>query len=419
MVAEQIDRIEQAGLGTLASIRRNRDFVLLWCGQTLSGVGSQVSQLAFPLLTLAITRSPAETGLLSALASLPWTLLPLPAGVLADRCDRKRLMLVSDAVRGLALSSIPIALLLGHLTLAQLVLASLLEATFASFYTAAGSSCLTQMVCREDVPVAVSLGSASDSAARLAGPSLAGLLYSASRALPFLADALSYAVSVVSLLCIKTDFQGDRAAVPAGLWAEMREGLRWLWGHARLRFLALLIGGLNVCSFGYPLILIVRAHEMHADAFLTGLLFCAGGVGGMIGALLAARLRRRFTVGQIMIAVTWAWVITWFPFALAPNLPALFLADVVGWLPVTIFWVTQYSYRLQLIPEDLLGRVNSVFQLITVGCEPVALAIAGVLLQSLGGTATILILTVPQAALAVIATLRTGFPGRRSTVRRA
>ena len=206
--------------------------------------------LAFPLLILAITRSPAETGLLSALASLPWTVLPLPAGVLADRCDRKRLMIVADAVRGLALASIPVALLLGHLTLAQLVLASLLEGTFATFYTAAGSSCLPQVVCPEDVPVAVGLGSASDSAARLAGPSLAGLLYTACRALPFLADALSYAVSVVSLFCIKADFQGTRGAASAGLWAEMREGLRWLWQHAQLRFLALLIGGLNVCSFG-------------------------------------------------------------------------------------------------------------------------------------------------------------------------
>jgi MFS family permease len=380
----------------------------LWSGQVVSAVGSQVSLLAFPLLMLAITHSAAQTGLLIALANLPDTLLTLPLGVLVDRWDRKRLMVVSEATRGLALGSIPLALALGQLSLAQLAVVSLVEGAFANLYSIAESACLPQVVSREDLPAAVALGATSDAAARLAGPSLAGLLYTVNRALPFLVDAASYAASVVSLLFIRAEFQEERAATQGRLWAEMCAGLRWLWGHAQLRFLALLVGGLNLCSFGYPLILIVRARELHANAFAIGLLFGIGGIGGMLGSLLAAPLRRRFTLEQIIVGAVWGWVLTWLPFALAQNLPALFVADVVGWPVVSIFLVTQYSYRLTLIPEELLGRVNSVFRFIGVGSEPFSLAITGALLQALGGASTVLVITAPQIALAVITTLRRG-----------
>jgi hypothetical protein len=262
------------------------------------------------------------------------------------------------------------------------------------------------VVAREDVHAAVSLGAAGDSAARLVGPALAGLLYTASRALPFLADAVSYVASVVSLLFVKASFQAERTAGYGRVWTDLREGVAWLWRHAQLRFLALLVGGLNLCSFGYPLILIVRAHELHAGAFLIGLLFGIGGIGGMLGSLVAAPLRRRFSFGQIIVGATWGWAITWLPYALAPNVPALFAADVLGWPVVSLFLVTQYSYRLTQIPDALLGRVNSVFRFIGVGSEPLSLAVTGALLQTLGGAGTVLIITVPQIALAVVATLR-------------
>src|SRR5215470_19329598 len=114
---------------------RNRDYVLLWSGQMVSSIGTQVSMLAFPLLVLAITHSPAQAGIVAALRGLPYALFILPAGALIDRWDRKRVMILCDTGRALALGSIPLALALGQLTLVQLYLVSLIEGTLFIFFS--------------------------------------------------------------------------------------------------------------------------------------------------------------------------------------------------------------------------------------------------------------------------------------------
>jgi len=116
--------------------------------------------------------------------------------------------------------------------------------------------------------------------------------------------------SALSLLFIRPGFQEKREAARRDFWGEIREGVRWLWHHPVLRFLAFLVAGLNFFSFGYQLILIVRAQELHASAFGIGLLFAMGGVGGILGALAATYLQRRFTFGTLMVLATWGWALT-------------------------------------------------------------------------------------------------------------
>ncbi len=120
------------------SLRRNRDFLLLFAGQIVSSIGSQVSQLAFPLLILALTGSPAQAGFLGAMRGLAYVLFGLPAGALVDRWDRKKTMILSDLGRALALGSIPIALALGRLTLLQLYLVTFVEGTLFIFFGLGG-----------------------------------------------------------------------------------------------------------------------------------------------------------------------------------------------------------------------------------------------------------------------------------------
>ena len=121
---------------------RNRDYILLWSGQMISSVGSRVSMLAFPLLVLALTHSPAQAGLIGAMRGLPYALLILPAGTLVDRWNRKRVMILCDIGRALALGSIPLALVLGHLTIAQIYVVSLVEGTLFTFFSLAHIACL-------------------------------------------------------------------------------------------------------------------------------------------------------------------------------------------------------------------------------------------------------------------------------------
>src|SRR6266516_6300693 len=189
---------------------RNRDYVLLWSGQMISSVGTRVSMLAFPLLVLAITHSPAQAGLIGAMRALPYALLILPAGALVDRWNRKCVMILCDIGRAIALGSIPIALRLGHLTIAQLYIVSLVEGTLFTFFGLAETACLPQVVSKEQLPTAGAQGMVIDSVSELIGPSIGGVLYSIGRAVPFLTDAISYGASVVSLFLIKVQFQEER-----------------------------------------------------------------------------------------------------------------------------------------------------------------------------------------------------------------
>jgi predicted MFS family arabinose efflux permease len=387
------------------SLWRNHDFLILWAGQVVSSVGTQMSLLTFPLLILAVTHSPAQAGLIGALRSLPYVVLLLPAGALVDRWDRKRTMIVCDAGRFIALGSIPVALAFGQLSIILLAVASLVEGTLFTFFNVAETACLPRVVPREQLPAAVSLSSATDSVSMMVGPSIGGALYGLSRGLPFLTDAISYGASVISLFFIKTEFQQERTQAPDTLWREIREGLSWLFHHPVLRFIALLTGGLNLFSFGYTLILIVFAQHLHASPFAIGVMFATGGVGSVLGSLAVSPLQRRFSFGQIMIGSTWFWALSWPLYDFAPNIWILGLVNAFGFIVLPVYMGTQYSYRLTLIPDELQGRVNSVFKLVAFGVQPVSLALTGALLQWFGPVTTIWLIFVPQVVLATCATL--------------
>lgn len=384
---------------------RNRNYMLLWGGQLLSNIGSQVSQIAFPLLVLAITASPAQAGIVGALRGLPFALLCLPAGALVDRWDRKRVMLLCDTGRALALASIPVALWLGALSFVQLCLVALVEGTLMTFFSLAEMACLPHVVPKEQLPDATAQNQAIDSTSWTLGPFLGGLLYGLGRAVPFLVDAISYVCSVLGLLFIRTRFQEERTEAPRQIWREIGEGVLWLWRDALLRFLALLAFSLIMPSIGFSLILITLAQSQQASSLVIGILFASGGVGSILGALLTAPLQRRFTFGQLTIGAAWIWAVSWLALAIAPNTFVLGIANAVSFIIVPIYLSSQFSYRLIVIPDHLQGRVQSVYRLLSYGCQPVGLALTGFLIQWLGPIWTVVVLFVPQGCIALVATL--------------
>ena len=386
------------------SLWRNRDYVLLWSGQTVSSIGTQVSLLAFPLLILAITHSPAQAGIIAALRGLPYALFILPAGALIDRWDRKRVMILCDTGRALALGSIPLALALGRLTIVQLYIVSLVEGTLFTFFNLAETACLPQVVSKEQLPTAVAQSTVIDSISGMLGPSLSGALYSIGRAIPFLTDAISYTASVLSLFLIKAKFQEERDHAPMRLWADIGEGLSWLWHQPLIRFIAILTGGITMPVVGYALILIVLAQGQHASSFVIGLIFACGGVGSILGALLVAPLQKHFSFPQLVIGSTWVWALTWLLFIIAPNPLILGIVTSLAFIIVPIYTSVQFGYRLAVIPDHLQGRVNSVFRLIAFGGQPIGLAVTGVLIQWIGPVSTVLVLFVPQFILCIAAT---------------
>ena len=384
---------------------RNRDYLLLWGGQVVSLTGSQVSQLAFPLLILALTHSPAQTGIAAALQSLPYLVLSLPAGALVDRWNRKLVMIFCNLGRGLCIASVPLALWLSHLTLAQLYLVSLLEGILFVFFDLAEVSSLPQVISKQQLPAASAQNIAAFNLAVLLGSPLGGLLYGVGRLFPFLADALSYLCSILSLLFIQTTFQQERNIPIHSLNAEIKEGLKWLWEQRLVRSLGLLLFGCNLMTEGLPLIAIVLGQRLHASAVDLGLLFSGTGLAGVLGALAAPLLRRRWSFFAIVISTLWAEALLplFLILAQGPLLLGIVLALFFFLFP--IFDVLQRSQRMALLPDPLQGRVNSVYRLLGLGSRPVSMALTGLLLQSGGTTLTILLMAGGLMLNALSATL--------------
>lgn len=386
------------------SLWRNRDYMLLWSGQTISLVGAGVSQTAFPLLVWDLTHSAAQVGFIGALGTLPYVLLSLLAGALIDRWDRKRVMIICDVGRALNLVSVLLVLLFGHLSVGQLAVNALIEGTLFVFFNLAEVACLPRVVTREQLPAATAQNEATQGITTLISPLLGAALYGVRQSLPFLADALSYLASVVSLCFIKTSFQEARSRAPGRIRDEIYEGLTWLWHQPLIRFMAFLTGGLNFVGSGLIPILLVLVKQQSESSLAFGGILTLAGVGSIVGSIVSAPIQRRFRFGPIIIATMWIEALAWPFFAITPNPILLGVIAAAIFVTGPVYNVVQFSYRLKLIPDELQGRVNSVFRLLAFGFQPLGWALTGASIQWVGVVPTIMLLFVCLLVLAIATT---------------
>ena len=394
---------------------RNWSFLILFSGQGVSTVGTQISQVAFPLLILALTHSPAQAGIMGALGTIPLVLFSLPAGALIDRWNRKYVMIICDSLRTLALGSIALALLFNRLTFAHIALVAFSDGTLSLFFSLANQASIPRVVAKEQIPAALGVDQTLNSTSLMLGPALGPILYTLGRALPFLADTISTACSVVSLLFIKVEFQEERGTTNGKLWSDIGEGLAWLWRHPLLRFLALLTFGLITPCSGFLLVLILQAQKVHATNVQLGLILGGSGLGSIFGSLIASPLYKRFGLARMVIGTTWIWVLTWLLYAFAPNPLVLGIVNAASFIVVPVYMVMQYSCRLSLIPDAMQGRVNAVFRLISTGSQPIGIALTGFLLQAFGPLYTVLLLFAPLLLLAIAVVWQYKFLRRTQT----
>ena len=385
---------------------RNRDYLLLLGGQAVSSVGTQLSQFAFPLLVLALSGSAAWAGITSALVAVPYLLLSLPAGALVDRWNRKRVLIFCDIGRALCLASIPVALLLGHLTLLQLCLAALVEGSLYVFFNVAEAAALPRVTWNErQLQTAASQSETTKNVAYTLGPALGGLLLGLGRALPFVVDACSYVVSVLSLLFITREFQEEREEHPRPLRIEIREGVTWLWRHRVLRFLAVLAGVGNGLDNAVLLLFLVIGTHQGASPWAIGVVYAVAGAGGIAAAFAADWAQRRFSMVTITLWAQWVSVLIFPVYLFEPSLLLLGVITCLLTAASTLQGVTQYGYRLSLIPDELQGRVNSVFRLVAFAGPPIFLAGTGLLLQAGGVLVAVLALWIILVAITACAAI--------------
>jgi MFS family permease len=391
---------------------RNRDFLLLWSGTAVSNLGSNCSNVAYPMLVLVLTGSPAQAGLTGFVALLPQLLFQLPAGAVADSWNRKRVMIWCDALRMLVLGSLVVALLADRLTVTQILFVGFVEGTLTVVHRIAASAAVPNLVHPSHLTLALSRNEARTRGAAMVGQPLGGALFGVARLLPFLVDALSYVVSLVTLVLIKGDFQTARSAAarrrPAHVLHDILEGVQWLWRQPFLRMATLLVAGSNFMFQALVLAVIVLAESAGATPAAIGLMFGIAAAGGMLGSLAAPALSRRLSLRSVVVGANWAWALL-VPLTAVTGDPYVIGAVYALLCFVGPIWnVAISAYQLSMTPDAIRGRVLGAASLISFGAIPLGSLIGGLLLDWFGARPTVLCLTVWMAALAVAATTSRG-----------
>jgi MFS family permease len=386
-------------------LRTNRDFRLLWVGQTISVLGSRVSAFALPLLVYTTFRSPARAGVVAFAGGLPLLLLQLPAGGLVDRWDRKRTMIWCDLGRGAAVVSIAIALWVERLTMTQMIVVAFVEGSLFVFFNLAQNAAIPNVVSADQLPRALAQNEAGGRGTALAGGPIGGLLFGLSRALPFVFDAVSYVVSIVTVAATRSEFRSEAHLERDKLHREVAEGFRWLWQHPFIRATSLLFAGGNFIVNAVMLSVIIVSSGRGAAALETGVVYSFIGVGALLGALVAAWAQRTIQPRVIIVGINW--VIAVLVAALALPIPPLAFGPIIGLLAFTVPTLTVLvsTYELSLIPDRLLGRVESVILLLAWGSIPFGSLIAGSLLEWLGFAPALLALGGLMGIVALAATV--------------
>jgi len=395
--------------------RLGGDYFKLFSASTISNLGDGIGVIAYPWLASAITRNPLLIALVGVVQRLPWLLFSLPAGVITDRYDRRRLMVWSNTIRA-AVTLFVAFVVLGRqealpgpdavadaatvittdTALYVLVLAATLLLGIAEvLYDNSAQTFMPSIVHPDNLEKANGrLWSLEQVANTFAGPPLAALLIAVAFSLPFFVDAATFAVSAVLIALIHR--RPEAVAAAAALrperrpWrVELAEGFRWLWGHDLLRPLAVTLGLLNMIATASTATLVLYGQEvLGTSATEFALLGTGGAIGGVVGGWTASSIAKRIGAGPSLgltlvgggISTIVIGTISWWPIAWAMF--AFFMFTAVLWNVITV------SFRQTIIPDHLLGRVNSVYRFFGWGMMPIGAALGGLIVVAAESFAT-------------------------------
>lgn len=293
------------------SLWRHREFTRLWAGQTVSLVGSQVTTLALPLTAIVLLGAGSvQIGALRAAQLAPYLVVGLVAGAWVDRVHRRPVLIVTNVGRGLVLATIPLAAVLGELRMAHLYVAAVVVGGLTVFFDVAYESFLPSLVRREQLADGNGKLGLSSSLATLIGPGIAGVLVQTMTApLAIVVDAASFVVSAVSIMSIRAhERRTSASSVPTHLLSEVADGMRIVWRNVLLRTMAASLI-LFYAFFGVvvTIYLLYAVDELAVSPGFLGVIFAAGGVGTVLGTLLAPRVARRVGIGG---AIVWGAVVS-------------------------------------------------------------------------------------------------------------
>jgi MFS family permease len=395
--------------------RLPRRYWRLWTATVASGAGDGATAAALPLLAVSLSRDPRLVAAVSTAASLPWLLFSLVAGALADRIDRRRLMWVAQAVQAAVVAVIACAAGTHLARIWLLCAAALLLGTAETVFDNAAQSVLPQVVDRNQLQRANAAQYAGQTVTeRFVGPPVGGLLFAASVGLPFALDAVSFVVSAVLIVRLPLR-EGLRAARlreqpraarlrerlkaarlrerpgtgtsrrSTSLITDIGEGLRWLANHRLLRGLALILGVNNLCNqMVWSTLVLLATGTFGLSARGYGFLLAAAALGGVAGSLVNRRLVRAIGARSALVAALVTTALAYLGAGLAPDVVLVAVLLGLSGVASMVWNVVTVSLRQDIVPDNLLGRVNSAYRMIGWGLLSLGGVLGGFLAHWLG-----------------------------------
>ncbi|WP_112239143.1 MFS transporter [Kribbella monticola] len=384
---------------------KNKDFGLLWSGAAFSILGMRVSSIAWPLLVVFDGGSPERAGLVGFAALLPQLVIQLPAGVVVDRLDRKKVMIACDVIGIVAIGSVLAALFMGGLSLPHLLVAAFLEGSAAIGYQLSERAAVRAVVHPQQLPKALSQNEARSKGAGLLGQPISTGLLSLASWMPFIVTVLGHLFSLLTLLAIRTPFQKERRTARRSVPKELAEGLRWMHGQKLLRSALVLISCTNIITQVLSLSMVLIIRESGRSVATIGIIGVASGIGGLLGALCASWFMSRLSLSILFVGTLLL------RFLMIPTIAFTDSPLILGALFAAMSWagglmnVVGGVYQVQITPEEMQGRAGSVSSLVTSGANSLGPLTAGLLLGTLGTTPTVLTSALIMAALALTAAI--------------
>ena len=395
------------GLWLSASFRR------LWLSLTVTSFGAQITNLALPLTAaLLLNATPMQMGILVALETLPFALFSLHAGVLLDRVRKLPVIIAADVGRGIALLAIPVAAWFGVLSMEILFAVGFLCGMQNVVGGAAYQVLLAQMAGRKRLVEANAKVTLGETSAALIGPGIAGgLIHVLTAPFAIALDAMTFFASALMLRRIRAPNDVARDGVNGGVWHEIGEGLKLVWGNRTLWGLAWLAGIWQFLHHMQVAVLILFAtRELGLSAGAIGLAFVFGGAGCVLASASAERLSARFGIGPVIVHGLILTAFGWQAYGLIGGPPwlaglLLGMAMLVFDFGAILYAINYLSLRQAITPDRLLGRMTATMRFVTVASAPIGSLVGGALASQIGLRSTLLVVGVLGLLLSAAAVL--------------
>lgn len=387
------------------------DYVKLWLASGMSALGDGITLAAGPLLIAAISQEPAVVAGAVFAQQIPWLLFSLFSGVFVDRIDRRVIIGIVDVVRGLVMAGLALLVWQDRLSILVVYAAVFLLGVGSTLADNAGSALLPSVVTVEELPRANAwLSGVRMVCSQFAGPPLGGLLFVAAAALPFGVDAASFLLGAALILSIRWrapasgTAQDAPAAARASVREEIAEGFRWLWNRKALRTLAVAMGLMNITYGGAFAAYVLYARErLGLSEVGYGFLLAASALGGVIGTAVVARLDARFGPAALLRAGLVVETLTHLVLAVTRLPWVAGVTLVVFGAHATIWGVVSVTLRQRVTPTEMLGRINSVYMLFSMGGFALGSLFGGFVGQAFGITAPFWVAFVAMTVMTALA----------------